>query len=138
MLSSLRSQRSFLAQCLLALAMLAMGMQASLPKGYMFERHAESGTISVVFCNAGRGAEERSLNLATGEYETTAPDTDGTAANNGCALAAATALALDVRVDLLPTAPALRVEREHRRETREAIRAGDRPAPPARAPPRSV
>ncbi|MFS2318109.1 DUF2946 family protein [Maricaulis sp. D1M11] len=51
MLLDLRHGRGFLAQLLLALALIAMGVQSALPQGLMLDRNDSTGRIEIVLCH---------------------------------------------------------------------------------------
>ncbi|MBR9824871.1 MAG: hypothetical protein GYB36_03600 [Alphaproteobacteria bacterium] len=142
MLQFMRSSRNPLAQCLLALALLAVGMHAAIPKGYMLDFNERTGGLSVVFCSAGLADETRFLDLETGEIEQAHPADHQTPQDRPgqpgvCAFAAAAA-ATDTPQIETPMAPVLAVERVHLRETKRALKRGLRPLPPARGPPNSL
>ncbi len=73
MLSNLRYARGLLAQCLLALALIAASVHSALPQGYMLDR-GEDGRLAVVFCT-GQGSTTRWMDLETGEVSDTAHGT---------------------------------------------------------------
>tara|TARA_R110000868_G_scaffold109481_7_gene297670 strand:+ start:1598 stop:2110 length:513 start_codon:yes stop_codon:yes gene_type:complete len=135
MLTMLRQGRTLWAQGILVLALLAAGIQASLPQGFMLDRDSASGTISVVFCT-GHGAEQRWIDLATGETRTGSnlPSNDA-GSSQPCAFASASAA-----IAALPQTPSILVHVLPL--TRGALPADmiapaplRRPGPPVRAPP---
>tara|TARA_R110002096_G_scaffold90377_13_gene204933 strand:- start:166 stop:582 length:417 start_codon:yes stop_codon:yes gene_type:complete len=135
MLTRLRQGRSFWAQGILILALLAAGIQASLPRGYMLDRDAGSGIVSVVFCT-GHGSEQRWLDLTTGEIRDsdTLPQNDRTQ-DQTCAFASASAA-----LGQLPQAPAFLTPELSRTsgvaQTDTLAPTGHRrPGPHVRAPP---
>ncbi len=137
MLHFMRSRRNPFAQCLLALALLAVGMYAAIPQGYMLDFDDRTGSFSVVFCSAGMPGETRYYNMETGEIETEETAPDASTSTGICAFASAAAPVL-THADPLPAAPLLAVERLHVSETRQAVLLGLRPLPPARGPPASA
>tara|TARA_R110000868_G_scaffold86206_3_gene241849 strand:+ start:10019 stop:10435 length:417 start_codon:yes stop_codon:yes gene_type:complete len=138
MLTMLRNGRSILAQGLLTLALLAAVIEAGLPRGYMLDRDAGSGVISVVLCTS-QGAQQLWLDLETGETrdgEAPAPANDHR--DRACAFAvAATAIG---PLPLLPVFPApARVHSASAPAPQALAVASDHhPRPPARAPPVSL
>ena len=139
MLGSLRQQQGFLAQCLMALALLSVGLHAALPKGYMLDHNAETGAISVVFCSGGLGPQQRLFNLETGEIVDSDESYPSASTQPGtCAFAAAHALMPEIAAQPVPTAPGLVLERVFRFETRQAIRSLRRRLPPGRGPPSAL
>ncbi|WP_339741338.1 DUF2946 family protein [uncultured Maricaulis sp.] len=135
MLTMLRQGRTLWAQAILVLALLAAGIQASLPQGFMLDRDGASGTISVVFCT-GHGAEQRWIDLATGETrDGTLPAPDDSGQGQSCAFASASAA-----IGALPQTPSVLVPTLLRTRGAEpadtmAPAAHRRPGPPVRAPP---
>ncbi|WP_417494708.1 hypothetical protein [Maricaulis sp.] len=138
MLTMLRQGRTLCAQGILVLALLAAGIQASLPQGYMLDRDAASGGVSVVFCT-GHGAEQRWLDLATGEVrEGGAPAPADSGRDQPCAFAMASAAVgpLPHVPAFLPPAPA---SADNMVLADAALPAGHRRNnPPVRAPPASL
>ncbi|WP_417310327.1 hypothetical protein [Devosia sp.] len=138
MLTMLRQGRTVWAQGILVLALLAAGIQASLPQGYMLDRDAASGGVSVVFCT-GHGAEQRWLDLATGEVrEGSAPAPADSGQGQPCAFAMATAA-----IGPLPHAPLFvpptRISSDGISRADAVLPAGHRRInPPVRAPPASL
>lgn len=135
MQSALPQRSSFIAQILLVLALLAAGTHAIIPKGYMLDRSAETGRISVVFCAAGMGTEMRMMNLHTGELTSAAelPQSNG---SNLCALGAAGLDDASFPVELLPRAPEPQIERRRTADLHQVLaRAPELIRPPGRAPP---
>ncbi|WP_417485384.1 DUF2946 family protein [Maricaulis salignorans] len=135
MLTMLRQGRTLWAQGILALALLAAGIQASLPQGFMLDRDGASGAISVVFCT-GHGAEQRWIDLATGETRTGSDlPRDDAGTGQPCAFASASAAigALPQTPSILvPPLPLTRVAEPADTIAPAAYR---RPGPPVRAPP---
>ena len=135
MLTMLRQGRSFWAQGILVLALLAAGIQASLPQGYMLDRDAGSGMVSVVFCT-GHGSEQRWLDLSTGETRDNASLPQGNRGQDQtCAFASASAA-----IGQLPQAPAFLTPALTRtssapQKDRIAPTGHRHPGPPVRAPP---
>tara|TARA_R110002072_G_scaffold10743_3_gene49842 strand:+ start:2061 stop:2477 length:417 start_codon:yes stop_codon:yes gene_type:complete len=138
MLTMLRQGRTLWAQGILILALLAAGIQASLPQGYMLDRDTASGGVSVVFCT-GHGTEQRWLDLTTGEVrDGRVPTPADRGQDQPCAFAmAATA------IGPLPHAPAFlppaRASNDNGVLDNPAPPAGHRRInPPVRAPPASL
>lgn len=139
MLTALRQGRTGFAQWLLALALLALGTQAVLPKGYMFEANAETGRIAVVACT-GQGAATRWLDPTTGRVHDQAgidPADEPSDQSRTCPFAAAT-LALVMPVTDGTGFEPRSVERQSPNTARDNAVAGHLRAPSARAPPHSV
>jgi len=138
MLTMLRQGRTLWAQGILVLALLAAGIQASLPQGYMLDHDTASGGVSVVFCT-GHGSEQRWLDLATGEVrDGTVPTPAESGRDHPCAFAMAGAA-----IGPLPVAPAF-VPPVQARNASTALADAALPTghrrinPPVRAPPASL
>lgn len=140
MLTILRQGRTFFAQTLLAMALLAMGIQAALPQGYMLDRSGPDGALAVVFCT-GHGSETRWLDLASGEMRGDADRNSGQddgGATGPCAFAAASAAATLVIDIVAAPVPARHESRPVQPAALRIAANGSRPLPPVRAPPARV
>ena len=137
MLTTLRQARTGYAQWLLALALLAVGTQASLPKGFMLDRNAQTGAFSIVFCT-GYGPERRWIDLSSGDMTAQAPDGAGTTHDGNCTFAAAQALALDASATDLARPALTQTAAAPLRPSGLPGDARDYLHPPTRAPPTSV
>lgn len=91
MLGDLRYGRGLFAQLLMALALIAAGLQSGIPSGYMLERDATTGALSVVFCT-GQGPATRWIELdngTTGDHDPSPSRDSGS--GQPCAFAMASA-----------------------------------------------
>lgn len=137
MLGDFRHGRGLLAQLLIALALIAAGLQSGIPRGYMLDRNAETGQLSVVFCT-GQGPVSRWIDPDSGEITDHAPaGKNGNGGSSPCVFAmAAAAGPLPVAEAWVPPAPVHHNGRP-RSETAHAVPA-HRARPPARAPPATL
>ena len=132
----LREGRGLFAQLLMALALISVGIQAGIPKGYMFDRDAQTGAVSVVFCT-GHGPAARLVDMATGKVREDGGQTDGATSNQVCAFAMASmAMALPDVAGF--GAPGRLHEAPLPAPAQRAAAAARQITPPARAPPRSA
>ena len=136
MLRVLREGRGLFAQLLMALALISVGVQAGIPKGYMFDRDAQTGMVSVVFCT-GYGPATRLMDMATGELREGDGQTDGSASNQVCAFAMAS-MAMPLPDIEGFGAPGRLHDVPLPAPARHAAASARQITPPARAPPRSA
>lgn len=135
MQSASNPRPTFLAQTLLVLALLAAGTHAMIPKGYMLDRSAETGQVSVVFCSAGMGTQVRMMDLQTGEF-TSAAELPESGGSNLCALTVAGLGDAAFPVEHLPRAPELQIEQRRAADLHQVLaRSPELSRPPGRAPP---
>ena len=136
MLGDIRQGRGFFARLLIALALIAAGLQSGIPRGYMLDRDDETGRFSVVFCT-GQGPVTRWVDPATGavgEHEE-AP----AAAGNGQACVFAMASAAGPLPALDTWVPPVRIHTQDRPRTQAARTvAAQGLQPPVRAPPATL
>lgn len=137
MLGDIRQGRGFFARFLIALALIAAGLQSGIPRGYMLDLDNATGRFSIVFCT-GQGPVTRWVDPATGvvgEHEG-APAGD-TGNSQPCVFAMASATgplpALDTWV------PPVRIHTQDRPRAQAARTvAAQGLQPPVRAPPAAL
>jgi len=137
MLGDLRQGRGLFAQWLIALALIAAGMQSGIPRGYMLDLDGETGRFSVVFCT-GQGPVTRWVDPATGAVgEHDEAPTGDTGTGQPCVFAMASAAgplpALDTWL------PPVRIHTQDRPHAQAAPAvAAQGLQPPVRAPPATL
>jgi len=100
MLRTLRYGQTVFAQWLLALALLAAGTQAALPQGFMLDRNAATGAVSVVICT-GHSTETRYVDFASGKILDKSPAEQGQSEVQPCAFSANASSLLKLEVSPL-------------------------------------
>jgi len=90
MLNTLRYGQTVFAQWLLALALLAIGTQAALPQGFMLDRNAATGGVSIVICT-GHSTETRYVDFARGKILDKSPAEQGQSEVQPCVFSLAQA-----------------------------------------------
>ena len=134
MLNTLRYGQTVFAQWLLALALLAIGTQAALPQGFMLDRNAATGGVSIVICT-GHNTETRYVDFASGKILDKSPAEQGQSEVQPCVFSlaqAASVLTSDTPSQDMTFLSVNRVQPQ----THNAPRTKPRlPTPHSRAPP---